>query len=111
MLAQKLKWLRKSQIRFPMIASDHAGNLGEQLALAQLQGIRKKLNGKARIFPSLRVPKASGSGKFEIDLLLVSEVGILAIEVKHWGGRLSRQKGNGSRSEDPNRRCWWIRCP
>jgi len=76
-----------------MIASDQAGSYGEQLALTMLEGILGKLNGKAEIYQSLRVPKAQGSGKFEIDLLLVSEVGILAIEVKHWGGRLSRQKG------------------
>jgi hypothetical protein len=93
MLAQKMKWLRKAQTRFPVIASDQAGILGEQLALAQLQAICRKLNGKATVFQSLRVPKAQGSGKYEIDLLLVSEVGILAIEVKHWGGSLSRQKG------------------
>lgn len=93
MLAQKMKWLRKAQTKFPMIASDQAGNRGEQLALAELKTVLKKLNGKATVFQSLRVPKAQGSGKYEIDLLLVSEVGILAIEVKHWGGRLSRQRG------------------
>lgn len=93
MLAEKIKWLRKAQIRFPMIASDQAGSLGEQLAVTELDSVLKKLNGKAEIYQSIRVPKAQGSGKFEIDLLLVSEVGILAIEVKHWGGRLSRQKG------------------
>lgn len=93
MLAEKIRWLRKAQIRFPMIPSDQAGSHGEELALAELESVLKQLNGKAEIYQSLRVPKAQGSGKFEIDLLLVSEVGILAIEVKHWGGRLSRQKG------------------
>ncbi len=93
MLAQKLKWLRKAQKKFPMIASDQAGTRGEQLALAELKTILKKLNGKASVFQSLRVPKSQGTGKYEIDLLLVSEVGILAIEVKHWGGRLSQQRG------------------
>jgi hypothetical protein len=93
MLAEKMKWLRKAQIRFPMIASDQAGSLGEQLAVKELDGVLKKLNGKAEVYQSLRVPKAQGSGKYEIDLLLVSEVGLLAIEVKHWGGRLSQQKG------------------
>ncbi len=93
MLAQKLKWLRKAQTKFPVIASDLAGSRGEQLALAQLKAILKKLNGPAQVFQSLRVPKSQGAGKYEIDLLLVSEVGILAIEVKHWGGRLSRQRG------------------
>ncbi|HET9241651.1 MAG TPA: nuclease-related domain-containing protein [Oligoflexus sp.] len=93
MLAEKIKWLRKAQIRFSMIASDQAGSHGEQLAVSELDRVLKKLNGKAEIYQSLRVPKAQGSGKYEIDLLLVSEVGILAIEVKHWGGRLSRQKG------------------
>lgn len=93
MLAQKMKLIRKSQTKFPKIASDQAGSLGEQLAFEQLKEVVKKLNGKASIFQSLRVPKAQGSGKYEIDLLLISEVGILAIEVKHWGGRLSKQKG------------------
>lgn len=93
MLAEKIKWLRKAQIRFPMIASDQAGSHGEQLALTELESALGKLNGRAEIYQSLRVPKAQGSGKYEIDLLLVSEVGILAIEVKHWGGRLSRHKG------------------
>jgi hypothetical protein len=93
MLAQKLKWLRLAQTKFEMLASDQAGHMGEQLAMEQLRQVMKKLGGKARVFPSLRVPKHQGNGKFEIDLLLVSERGLLAIEVKHWGGRLSKQKG------------------
>lgn len=93
MLAQKMKWLRSAQTKFPAVASDQAGTLGEQLALTQLKGILKALHGQAMVFQSLRVPKYQGSGKYEIDLLLVSELGILVIEVKHWGGRLSRQRG------------------
>ncbi|HYX34413.1 MAG TPA: nuclease-related domain-containing protein [Oligoflexus sp.] len=93
MLAKKMQWLRKSQIKYRAVASDQAGSLGEELARAKLQGMFKKLHGKAMVFQSLRVPKYQGSGKYEVDLLLVTEVGILVIEVKHWGGRLSRQRG------------------
>ncbi|WP_176736606.1 nuclease-related domain-containing protein [Oligoflexus tunisiensis] len=104
MLAQKLKWIRLAQTQFQMIASDQAGSLGEQLAMGQLKRVMKKLGGRARVFPSLRVPKHRGNGKFEIDLLLVSERGLLAIEVKHWGGRLSRQKGKWLQERGPEKK-------
>jgi hypothetical protein len=94
MLAQKIQWIRKSQKKFPVDASDQAGSMGERMALNQLQGILKKLGCEAEIYQSLRVPKHKGPGKYEIDLLLVSEAAVLVIEVKHWGGRLIRERGD-----------------
>lgn len=92
MLLQKLIWLRRSQKKFLPADSDRAGTQGEQIAYHQLHGILKELGGKPRIFQSLRVPKPKDSGKFEIDLLLVSETAVLVIEVKHWSGHLTRER-------------------
>ncbi len=94
MFEAKLQILRKAQERYLPEAADQAGKLGEQLSLKALQGISSALHGKTKIYQSLRVPKLGAQGKFEIDLLLVSETAVLALEVKHWGGRLSRLKGH-----------------
>ena len=88
MKANSLEFIRKSQEKFTPEADRLAGQLGERLAEEALKKGAKKLKAKYHIYPSIRVPRASGQGKYEIDLLLVSEYGILAIEVKHWGGQL-----------------------
>jgi len=93
MFAEKLDWLKTSQTKFTAAETDQAGALGEELAFEQLENTLKALHCKAQIFRSLRVPKGKGNGKYEIDLLLVSQAGVLVIEVKHWGGKIAVEKG------------------
>lgn len=91
MFAEKISSLRKSQKVFPPVESDQAGNQGEQVAFENLKYLQKQLNCHSQIFRSLRVPKQKGVGKYEIDLLLVSQKAILVIEVKNWSGHLARR--------------------
>ncbi len=94
MFAEKWQWIRKSQVEFAAADSDQAGSLGERMAFEQLEKVLKSLHCRAKVFRSLRVPKLEGSGKYEIDLVLASQQGILLIEVKHWGGKIAVESGN-----------------
>ncbi|SMF28480.1 nuclease-related domain-containing protein [Pseudobacteriovorax antillogorgiicola] len=68
-----------------------AGETGEAMALASARKALRKLSCQSTVLESVRVPKAKGKGKLEIDLLVVSAYGVLALEVKHWGGNLNAQ--------------------
>ena len=93
MFLKKLANLRKAQTKFVEVESDQAGSLGERLAFEQLEGTRKSLNCKSKCYRSLRVSRQGAAGKFEIDLVMASKVGVLVVEVKHWGGNIMQEKG------------------
>ncbi|MGE0174973.1 MAG: nuclease-related domain-containing protein [Oligoflexales bacterium] len=109
MFAEKLAWINKAQKKFLAEESDQAGELGERLAYECLQGVLKDCGRGARLFNSVRVPKPNGSGKYEIDIILVSRAAVLVIEVKHWGGALEKHadgwtqtRGQGKKTfQDP----------
>jgi Holliday junction resolvase-like predicted endonuclease len=69
--------LARAHTRLAPDRMDEAGERGEALALAAIQS------------PSgLRVPKSSQAGKHEIDLVVLTDTHLLAIEVKHWSGSI-----------------------
>ena len=98
MISNRLKQIRKSQETFTPEEDRAAGLLGESLALEAIQRSKKGLKGKTAVFEGVRVPKSSGRGKYEIDILLVSQYGVIAFEVKHWGGSLERSGGQWRQS-------------
>ena len=89
---------------------DSAGERGEERAESVIGALEK--DHQLESYSSLRVPKASARGKHEIDLLVLSPKRLLALEVKHWGGRLTidgsswvqtTSRGETRRHEDPIR--------
>jgi hypothetical protein len=69
---------------------DQAGEQGELLALEAVQRAWAR-RGPLGVYPALRVPKSTQAGKNEIDLVVLTETHVLAIEVKHWAGRIQRE--------------------
>ena len=90
----QFKLIQKSQEKFLPEADRSAGQLGEELVASALRKSAKKLNSKFHIYQSIRIPRLQGRGKYEMDLLLVSEAGVLCLEVKHWGGALEASKSS-----------------
>jgi hypothetical protein len=103
-IARKAELLGMAQKKFEAEESDKAGDLGEELAHQCLQKILRQLGGKAKILPSLRVPKLTGQGKYEIDLVLVSEGGILVVEVKHWSGSLAKENAGWTQTRGQSKK-------
>lgn len=91
-----------TKIKHTATGTESAGQLGELQVLAVAEKLAKRRS--FPIFFSIRVPKVQEKGKFELDLLLVGPQGLLALEVKSWGGALKAGKrgewvqvsGNGS---------------
>ncbi len=89
MFSQRKAWIMKAQERFAPDAQVLAGQHGEELAAASLREALKDRQTPARLYPSLRIPKPQGHGKFEVDLVLLHHDGLMLIEVKHWSGQLT----------------------
>ena len=90
---------RRARESFPPDARDAAGDRGEAAALAAIELMAE--NAMASLYPALRVPKTDRDGKHEIDLVLASPLGLLAIEVKHWGGAIDIQRDGRWRQAGP----------
>ena len=82
--------ISKRSASFAVEGATTAGDLGEELVQKHIQqrivAAGERCSGF--LYRSVRVPRGSKYSPFEIDLLLVSRLGILAIEVKHWSGRV-----------------------
>ena len=69
------------------LKADHEGRKAEDDVTGSLQSSRAAL-GELRVWHSLRVPTTTcgGSGRREIDVVLLNERGLHLLEVKHWSG-------------------------
>lgn len=85
---KRMELVNKSKEKFRHSETDLAGDMGEKKVLDVVEKTFGNTGGKSFIFPSIRVPRGN-SGKYEVDILVASEQGILAIEVKNWGGEIT----------------------
>jgi hypothetical protein len=104
MLRTPLSLIKRSQELFLPDSRDQAGTLGEKLALAEVERVIDNLSGMARVYRSIRIPKSQHLGKFEIDLLVVTEEAVLVLEVKHWSGRLRCKRGQWEQERNGERK-------
>jgi hypothetical protein len=103
--------IRAASQRHPPDATDTAGDEGERLALDVVQHLVRTRQAACRLYPSLRVPRHDAPGKYEIDLLIATPLGLLGLEVKNWGGTVEEgptgrweqipSRGEAREHEDP----------
>jgi hypothetical protein len=104
MFGSKREWMQTSREVFPVDEIEQAGAQGEKMVFDCANGVLPRLGCRGKIYQALRVPKSQTLGKFEIDVLIVSERGILSIEVKHWSGLLAAHSGSWQQERGSDRR-------
>lgn len=87
-LLAKYRAIRSARQVHPPDPADESGDAGEAQVLAEVQAFAAGLRPPIRCYHSLRVPRTDEKGKYEIDLFALSPFGLLALEVKNWGGQV-----------------------
>lgn len=94
-LLKRLQLIRESSVRLEECVTDRAGREGEEIVGALIRDMLKEnRNTNTKVYESLRFPRPKELGKFEVDILIVSPMKVLIIEVKNLGGFIKKNQGS-----------------